>query len=491
MGNATRIRQFTVCQFERNPRTNEYIKDLNEIIKNLKSYTSFSDWAYCIHDKDLYTDDAIDDMRYALVREAKKEGITDESAISEYIKNNAWASVGDSKGKHIHIAVKCSTAVSIEQISNWLSVPEYLIKKVKGRGAFLDCVEYLTHENEKQQALGKHRYDDEEVFTSVSVADWRERLNSRKIDEEKYGAGKNRKQKYIIDVSKYGMTLNQCFKELDGDEYIGMLGKLQRARQEYLTRNSLLPNTRINIYVYGAGGTGKDVFSELLAYALYPEYEDIRDITFGIGDGHSTFDGYDGQPVITWSDVRAGHFFALGKRLTLTTLDPHPKQQGGNVDVKFGNTRLVNSYNIVNGVEQYHFFIKDISERFRESGNIEQFYRRFPVVIFLSPNKFTIFVNSGIYFQNGNYSKYEIYKEISGSFAELQRYCGSDKELLKKISRGAISPVVDVINDIKSKLDSPELSQEDIILHFDKLGFGSVLSVGNKFLKAEDYETIC
>lgn len=331
MGNATRIRQFTVCQFERNPRTNEYIKDLNEIIKNLKSYTSFSDWAYCIHDKDLYTDDAIDDMRYALVREAKKEGITDESAISEYIKNNAWASVGDSKGKHIHIAVKCSTAVSIEQISNWLSVPEYLIKKVKGRGAFLDCVEYLTHENEKQQALGKHRYDDEEVFTSVSVADWRERLNSRKIDEEKYGAGKNRKQKYIIDVSKYGMTLNQCFKELDGDEYIGMLGKLQRARQEYLTRNSLLPNTRINIYVYGAGGTGKDVFSELLAYALYPEYEDIRDITFGIGDGHSTFDGYDGQPVITWSDVRSGHFFALGKRLTLTALDPHPKQQGGNV----------------------------------------------------------------------------------------------------------------------------------------------------------------
>ena len=73
----------------------------------------------------------------------------------------------------------------------------------------------------------------------------------------------------------------------------------------------------------------------------------------------------------------------------------------------------------------------------------------------------------------------------------MQKYCGSDRGLLKKISREAIEPVVDIINDIKSKLDSPELSQEDIILHFDKLGFGSVLSTGSKFVKADDYETIC
>ena len=487
MGNSMKLRQFTICQFEKNPRTNEYIKDLNEIIKALRSYTSFTEWACCIHDKDVYTDDAIDDMRYTLIQEAKKQGITDEMAISQYISENSWAKLGDLKGKHIHVVVKCENSLKIEHISNWLGVPEHLVKKVKGRGAFLDCTEYLTHENEKQQELGKHRYDDAEVITSDSFSDWRERLNARKIDEDKYGVGKNRKQKYIIDVSKYGMTLNQCFKELDGDEYIGMLGKLQKARQEYLTRNSLLPNTRINIYVFGAGGTGKDVFCELLSHALYPEFDDIRDISFGIGDGHSTFDGYDGQPVITWSDVRAGHFYAFGKRLTLLALDPHPKAQGGNVDIKFGSTRLINAYNIINGVENFRLFIQDMAERFREAGNIEQFYRRIPVVICLTPDKFTITVNSGVYFGNNNFTTYDFYKEIRGSFAYLQKCCGSDKELLKTLSAKMIAPVVEIIHEILEKLDVPEKSREDIIRDIGKLGFGDVISTGSKFEKNIDF----
>ncbi len=33
-------------------------------------------------------------------------------------------------------------------------------------------------------------------------------------------------------------TTEQCYRELDGDEYIYMLGKMHKARQEYLTRNS-------------------------------------------------------------------------------------------------------------------------------------------------------------------------------------------------------------------------------------------------------------
>lgn len=493
MGNSIKVRQFTVCQFEKSPRTGEFIMNLDDIIKALHNYKSFTEWAYCIHDKDVYTDDAIDEMRYTLIQDAKKNKITDETAISEYISNNSWAKVGDVKGKHIHIVVKCQGALSIECIANWLGVKEHFVKKVKGKGAFLDCVEYLTHENEKQQKLGKHRYDDSEVFTSANFTDWRERLDSRKIDEEKYGVGKNLIQKYIIDISKYGMTLNQCFRELDGDVYIGSLSKFHKARQEYLTRNALLPNTRLSVYVYGAGGTGKDVFCELLSHALYPETEDIRDISFGIGDGNSTFDGYDGQPVLTWSDVRAGHFFALGKRLTLTALDPHPKEQGGNVDIKFGNTRLINSYNIINGVENFFCFIQDMAERFREVGNIEQFYRRFPVVVFLTPKKFTVTVNSGIYFGNNCYGKYELYKEINGSFAELQKYCGSDKELLRKISAKAIAPVVDIIQEIRKKFDSPEISKEDTILHFDKCGFGDVITTGSKFEKygdSSEYETL-
>lgn len=493
MGNSSKIRQFTFVQYENNPRTGEHLVNFDDIIKNLRKYSSFTYWACCIHDKDVYTDDAIDKMRYTLEKEAKKEGITDEFLLNDYVFKNSWAKLGNPKPKHIHVAVKCDNALKIEDIARFLNIPEHLIEKKKGRGVFLDCVEYLTHEHDKQQKLGKHRYDDSEIITSDSFSDWRERLNSRKIDEEKYGVGKNFKQKFIIDVAEYGMTLNQCFKELDSDEYIGMLGKLQKARQEFLIRKATLPNTRINIYVFGAGGTGKDVFCELLSHALYPEFYDIRDISFGIGDGNSTFDGYDGQPVITWSDVRAKHFFTFGKRLTLLSLDPHPKAQGGNVDVKFGSTRLINAYNIINGVENFRSFIQDLAERFREVGNIEQFYRRIPIVIFLTPNKFTITVNSGVYFGNNDFTTYDFYKEIRGSFAYLQKICGSDKELLKTLSKKMIAPVLEIIHELLEKLDSPVKSRDEIIREIDSLGFGDVVSIGSKFeehIDISEYELL-
>ena len=504
MGNALKLRQFTICQYEKNPRTGDYIINLNDIIERLRKYKSFTEWACCVHDKDIYTQDAIDDMRCTLEKEAKKLEITDEASLSEYILNNSWAKLGDLKGKHIHVVVKCENALPVEFISDWLGVPEYLIKKIKGRGAFLDSVEYLTHEHEKQQGLGKYRYDDSEIITSASAADWRERLNSRKVDEEKYGVGKNKKQKFIIDVSEYGMTLNQCYNDpnLDGDEYISWLGSLQKARQEYLTRKADLPNTRINVYVFGAGGTGKDVFCEALSHALYPYFNDIRDIMFGIGDGNSTFDGYDGQPVLVWSDFRASHFQHLGKRITLTVLEPHPKHQGGNVDVKFGSTKLIHSFNIINGVENFHTFVQRLTDAFvtrdglhsqSEVNNIEQFYRRIPVVVCLAPDKYTVTVNSGVYFGNNNFQNYELYKQIKGSFSYLQKVCGSDSELMKKLSLKMISPVVEIISEIHKKLDTPVKSREDIILDFEKLGFGDVLSVGRSFespVDSDEWQTI-
>ncbi len=39
--------------------------------------------------------------------------------------------------------------------------PQFI--EIKSGGTRLDCVQYLTHETEKQQALGKHHYDDSEI----------------------------------------------------------------------------------------------------------------------------------------------------------------------------------------------------------------------------------------------------------------------------------------------------------------------------------------
>ncbi len=48
------------------------------------------------------------------------------------------------------------------------------LSKSKAVGTrFLDCVQYLTHETEKQQASGKHHYDDSEIKANFDCAQLR------------------------------------------------------------------------------------------------------------------------------------------------------------------------------------------------------------------------------------------------------------------------------------------------------------------------------
>ncbi len=58
----------------------------------------------------------------------------------------------------------------------------------RGRNTSLDCVQYLTHETEKQQALGKHHYDDSEIkansLTSAQLVEREEMLALRSFLNE-------------------------------------------------------------------------------------------------------------------------------------------------------------------------------------------------------------------------------------------------------------------------------------------------------------------
>ena len=497
MANGLTIRQFKFSQYEFNPQTGERLCYFDDIISALKRYKTFGDWAYCIHDKDVYTQDAIDDIYFSLAAQAKKKGIKDEHSLSEYIQDNLYAKLGDTKGRHIHVVCKPKKALEISTISKWFglsesgnrNVPEFLILSInEGKGrttGFWDCVRYLTHEDEEQQKLGKFLYPDSEVFTSDSIANWRETLNAMKIDENKYGKGRSVSERFIIDVLKYGKSISQCYSEMDEIMFLSSLHKLQNARQQYLINNAPLPNTRINIYVHGVGGVGKDVFCELLSHFLYPSIKNINDCVFGIGGNNSTFDKYDGQPVIIWSDVRASDLIStIGRRSVLTTFDPHPKMQSGNVNVKFGSTRLINDVNIVNGVDNPHKFIRDLASSYSDSfgvyhnaedNNLEQFYRRFPIVVWLSLDRYKIMLNTAVYSGSTDYKNYD-YHEYAGSFKEIQRYCGSNKSLLYEITEKMLAPLVRSVNILRVKLDSQIISGELAHVLFDSLNYGSCIS---------------
>lgn len=468
-------RQFTVVQFEVNPRTGEKLQDLGEIAKRLRLYRSLTRWGWCIHDKDVYTQDAYDDMISVLMAEAKKAGISDESLLNDYVDKNRWFALGDVKQKHIHIVVQCKAAITTEQLARWLDVPEYLVKAIPGKGAFLDCIEYLTHERESQQELGKHRYDDSEVHTSDGF-DFRAELDSRKSNEEKYGVGKTLEQKVIIDVAKYGKTLRECYAELDSDMYVKMLNHLQKARAEYLDKRAQLPNTRLNFYVDGRGGIGKDTLCELLARALCPDIKDLKDIAFNVGEAGSAFDRYDGQPVIIWGEMRGNAFNAVfkgGRRTILEAFDMHPKETAGRVDIKFGSTRLINSFNIINGIQPFNEFLNELAGSYTDKdGNkvraehsqdeMKQFYRRMPVIIPLREEDFDVLINRGVFEGTREYEQYFSYASMVGSFGRMRDLCGANTQLLIDVSKPAVEPIVDVSRVLTEKANSMTMTEEEI-----------------------------
>ena len=151
-------RVFEVCQRAKHPKTNEILMTEKQIQEGL-SHKTITKSAYVLHDKDNYTEE-------------------DE-------KKNPLLIKGTHKDDHYHIVMETKyNQMDTATIAKWFNVPENLVEVKKGAGAFLDCVEYLTHENPKQQEKGKHLYEDSEIHTNFA---FREELNRRKEMNAKYG----------------------------------------------------------------------------------------------------------------------------------------------------------------------------------------------------------------------------------------------------------------------------------------------------------------
>ena len=133
-----KARVFNIMQYVNHPETGEPL--LNEdTIKVALSHKTIKQWAYVLHDKDVYSEkDEMDDPNHKQ---------------------------GDVKPPHWHIVLNCTQQVEIQTIAKWFGIADNFVDVPKGNGAgkFLDCVEYLTHESAKQQELGKHRYADEKL----------------------------------------------------------------------------------------------------------------------------------------------------------------------------------------------------------------------------------------------------------------------------------------------------------------------------------------
>lgn len=421
-------------QYVIHPDTGEPLLDEKTIIGGL-NHKSIKKYAYILHDKDVW--------------------------LEEDAEKNANHEEGKKKPAHWHVVVSCENAVELGSIAKWFNVPEQYIDVPKGQGALLDCVEYLTHSSEKAILSGKHRYDDGEVKASEGW-DWRKGIEQRKERRAKYGKDLSAKQELRAKVLYEGMTLREVQKKYPV-EYMDDCDKLNKFRILNI-QNSEPPKLRINYYIYGKGGVGKDLISRALARSLFPNIENDDDLFFVVGAGQVSFDGYDGQPVLIWSDRRAGQMLKVcgGRENFFNIFDSHPTKQRQNI--KYGSLNLANCVNIVNGQESYITFINALSGEYKDREGTEhkaedkgQTQRRFPFIIPLREKDFDLLINRG-FVENDNtkFDEYFVYKNLCGNASKLVKLCGGENETFDKASKKMLEVVTDEYQEVITKQEESE-----------------------------------
>ena len=403
-----------------------------------------------------------------------------EALAHKSIKRYAYILHDKDKGtnKHWHCVLEMqSNSVSIDTIAKWFGLPQNIIKVAKGHGAFIDCVEYLTHEHQNQQELGKYLYSDSEVKTNF---DFRDEINKRNENILKYGQDLSEDLKMQQDVLVYGKTLKQCKKE-NSIVYAKCIDKLKKLRIDYL-RNLNPPTTRINYYVCGSGGMGKNLMCQALARSLFPQIEDESELYFSIGAEGTTFEGYDGQPIIIWNDCRAIDLLNKlnGRGNVFEVFDTHPCPNPTHQNVKYSSIVLTNVINIVNSVQPYDEFLNGLAGEYKDkSGNIvkgeldqkDQSYRRFPLIIPLHQEDYDILINKGFIDDTREFQQYYEYKHIRGNMQKIKLACKNNEALAKMIESKMVQPIVEHHNLIVDKFYCvEEIDEEELLKQFEDYG---------------------
>lgn len=321
---------------------------------------------------------------------------------------------GDLKKPHFHIVLKLKTPVFLSQIAGWFDIPANFINVPKGQSAFTQCCQYLTHETDKEQEKGKYRYEDNEVIANFDFRKMLDEYAENSFYKELKGVGK--KQLLRNKVLLEGLKLSQ----LKPTDFASDWQMLQKCRAEYIKNQAPLPPSRVNFYITGQSATGKSLSSRALAKTLIDPENKLKDeeVYYIVGQQGALFQGYDGQPVIIWDDLRAMdllHKFDNNPGAIFNLFDVIPSSSAQNI--KFGSVKLINTINIVNSVQKFQDFVDVICFKNRKSEISEpdkQLYRRFPFFIELSASqKYDFFVNKQFFNEDEpNYKAYIQHKNL-------------------------------------------------------------------------------
>lgn len=429
-------RVFMITQNLEHPSTGQTLITTEQVEKAVAK-KGVKQYAWILHDKDVYT-------------------------AAEVAKNPALVQ-GSPKAPHVHVVIQRSSFASIAQVARAFGVPPQCVES-KPPSSFLDLVEYLTHENSKQQQAGKHLYEDSEVLATPHW-DWRSELEAHKEARQEKALSKNlrkRRDEAALKIS-LGEWTPDYVRERDRELWTapGVMKHLQAMRYDWLVHQTP-PGQVLNFYICGEGGVGKDLLAAALARSLNPRAEKPY---FTIGGENVSFEHYDGEEIVIWEDFRPYSMIETCRKdrgLLFRILGPYrDSAKKIIVNVKGSDTQLINRVNIVTGPESYTTFLDGLAGEYdqfvRETGlmvrrtseNKAQAYRRFPVIIPVTEGEFSIYVNKGFLEGTREYFQYEKHEHLRQSLEQLTRRCeliedcARADQIYKEISAQTVVPVVE------------------------------------------------
>jgi hypothetical protein len=437
-------RVFNIMQYE------EYLSE-EKIKQVLATYKTIKQFAYVKHDKDfLYS-------KSFLAFHADN----DEDAI---------AKSKELKKPHFHIVLKFDVAINLYSVAKWFGIASNFIEIPKGRDAFIQCVQYLTHESKKEQDAEKHLYDDSEIKSNF---DFRLELDNYKNKQIKsqFKNATGKKLEIRENVLKDGLRLS----EIDSNSYVADMSALQLCRREYLTKYAELPKSRTNYFIRGGSGAGKSFSSKALAKALIDPNNTMRDneVFFITGQGNAMFQGYDGQPVIIFDDIRSWdllNYYNKNAGAIFNLFDTVPS--GSEQNIKFGSVKLINTINIVNSIEKFEDFSETICFRVAESGVAEpdkQMYRRFPLFINIQEDGYDLFVNKQFFNPaEENYKAYLQYRNLGIKMGLIKaKKVYGNSESFTKLQNKHFEKAVLEHKKVVAKFEAEIVYDDDLQRQFD------------------------
>lgn len=133
---------------------------------------------------------------------------------------------------HAHAFAEFNDGRTVDQVEDYFDKP-VLVKPLIGKsgdtGSFARAVRYLTHEHQSQRDLGKHLYQDGEVFASMGF-DWRAEVNAltaREVDTAKPNVRQIR-----LDVMQGRMTARDVSDRYP-NVYLDRPAEFRRLEQDY------------------------------------------------------------------------------------------------------------------------------------------------------------------------------------------------------------------------------------------------------------------